>query len=114
LGLAIRFGTMLGLVTAASKLFAAQIGQLSLLPLAAVTGLADVDPITLSVAQMVPKDVTIAVASMAILVAAAANGLTKLTLAFIFAPGRVRQVLAGAGVVAILAGVAGAIFVPVA
>ncbi len=114
LGLAIRFGTMLGLVTAASKLFAAQIGQLSLLPLAAVTGLADVDPITLSVAQMVPKDVTIAVASMAILVAAAANGLTKLTLAFIFAPGRVGQVLAGAGVIAILAGVAGAIFVPVA
>ena len=111
LGMAIRFGLLLGLVTVVSKLFAAQIGQLSLLPLAAVTGLADVDPITLSVAQMVPQQVTVAVAAMAILIAAAANGVTKLSLAFTFAPGRVGQVLGGAGVIAILAGVAAAIFV---
>ncbi|HVP85409.1 MAG TPA: MgtC/SapB family protein [Rhizomicrobium sp.] len=111
LGMAIRFGLMLGLVTVVSKLFAAQIGELSLLPLAAVTGLADVDPITLSVSQMVPKDVTVAVAAMAILIAAAANGVTKLSLAFSFAPGRVGRILGGAGAVAILAGVAGAIFV---
>jgi uncharacterized membrane protein (DUF4010 family) len=112
--MAIRFGLLLGAVTAISKLFAAQIGQLSLLPLAAVTGFADVDPITLSVSQMVPHQVTVSVAALAVLIAAAANGLTKLTLAFFFAPGRVGQVLAGAGVIAILAGVAGAIFVPLA
>jgi uncharacterized membrane protein (DUF4010 family) len=111
LAMAIRFGLLLGAVTAISKLFAEQIGQLSLLPLAAVTGLADVDPITLSVSQMVPNQVTIAVAAMAILIAAAANGLTKLGLAFSFAPGRVGRVLGGAGVLAILAGVAAAIFI---
>jgi hypothetical protein len=51
---------------------------------------------------------------MAILIAAAANGVTKLSLAFSFAPGRVGQVLGGAGVLAILAGVAAAIFVRLA
>jgi len=111
LGMAIRFGLLLGAVTAISKLFAEQIGQLSLLPLAAVTGLADVDPITLSVSQMVPGQVTVAVAALAILIAAAANGLTKLSLAFSFAPGRVGRILGGAGLVAILAGVAAAIFI---
>lgn len=111
LGMAIRFGALLGVVTVVSKLFAAQIGQLSLLPLAAVTGLADVDPITLSVAQLVPKDVTVSIAALAILVAAAANGVTKLSLAFSFAPGRVGRILGGAGVAAILAGVAAAIVI---
>ncbi|HVZ68158.1 MAG TPA: MgtC/SapB family protein [Rhizomicrobium sp.] len=111
LGMAIRFGFLLGLVTVASKLFAAQIGELSLLPLAAVTGLADVDPITLSVSQMVPKDVTVGVAAMAILIAAAANGATKLGLAVSFAPGRVGRILGSAGILAILAGIVAAIFV---
>lgn len=104
LGMAIRFGALLGLVTMLSKLFAAQIGQLSLLPLAAVTGLADVDPITLAVSQMVGKEVTLAIAAGAILIAAAANGLTKLSLALALAPAKVGRIMGGAGAAAILAG----------
>jgi uncharacterized membrane protein (DUF4010 family) len=104
LGMALRFGALLGAVMVISKLFAADIGQMSLLPLAAVSGFADVDPITLSVSQMVGSRVTVGIATLAILIAAATNGVTKLTLAAILAPGRAGRLLAGAGVAAILAG----------
>lgn len=108
LGMALRFGALLGAVMVISKLFAADIGQMSLLPLAAVSGFADVDPITLSVSQMVGAQVTVGIAALAILIAAATNGVTKLTLAATLAPGSVGRLLAGAGAAAILA--AGAVY----
>lgn len=113
LGMALRFGLLLGLVTVVSKIFAEQIGEMSLLPLAAVTGLADVDPITISVSQMVGRGMSVAVAAAAILIAAASNGLTKLALALSLAPAQVGRILAGAGLLAIMAGVAAASWVPV-
>ncbi|HEY4123696.1 MAG TPA: DUF4010 domain-containing protein [Rhizomicrobium sp.] len=112
LGLALRFGALLGAVMVISKLFAADIGQTSLLPLAAVSGFADVDPITLSVSQMVGSQVSVGIAALAILLAAATNGITKLTLAATLAPGRVGRLLAGAGVAAILAGGAAYLLAP--
>jgi uncharacterized membrane protein (DUF4010 family) len=106
LGMAIRFGLMLGLVTAVSKLFAAEIGQMSLLPLAAVTGFADVDPITLSVSQMAGREISLGVAALAVLIAAVTNGIPKLTLAVTLAPAIIGCILAGAGAAAMLAGAA--------
>lgn len=108
LGMALRFGALLGLVMVLSKLFSAKIGQMSLLPLAAISGFADVDPITLSVSQMVGTEVTLAIATGAILLAAATNGITKLSLAFSVGGGRAGRLAAGAGLAAILAG--GAVF----
>jgi uncharacterized membrane protein (DUF4010 family) len=107
-GLALRFGALLGLVMVLSKLFSDKIGEISLLPLAAVSGFADVDPITLSVSQMVGKDATLRIATLAILVAAATNGITKLSLAASLAPAKVGRIMGGAGAAAILAG--GAVF----
>jgi uncharacterized membrane protein (DUF4010 family) len=108
LGLALRFGALLGLVMVLSKLFSDKIGEISLLPLAAVSGFADVDPITLSVSQMVGKGASLQIAALAILIAAATNGITKLSLAASLAPAKVGRIMGGAGAAAILAG--GAVF----
>lgn len=112
LGLALRFGALLGLVMVLSKLFSDKIGEISLLPLAAVSGFADVDPITLSVSQMVGTDVTLQIATLAILIAAATNGVTKLSLAATLAPAKVGRIMGGAGVAAILAGGAAFLLLP--
>ena len=49
LGEVLRFGALLAAIMVAAKLLLRGFGEAGLLPLAAVTGLADVDPITLSV-----------------------------------------------------------------
>jgi uncharacterized membrane protein (DUF4010 family) len=112
LGLAIRFGALLGLVMVLSKLFSDKIGQVSLLPLAAVSGFADVDPITLSVSQMVGKGATLEIATLAILIAAATNGITKVSLAVSLAPSKVGRLVGAAGATAILAGGAAFLLLP--
>lgn len=73
----LRFGLLLAAVMVAARLALRTFGQSGLLPLAAVTGLADVDPITLSTARMTGPGLAPDMAALAILIAGAANLVAK-------------------------------------
>lgn len=73
LGEVLKFGVLLAAVSLASKLLGTGAGSLTLLPLAAVSGLVDVDPITISVARIAGGALPLRDAAQVILVAAAAN-----------------------------------------
>lgn len=104
LGEVLRFGALLAFIMVAAKLLLADFGAGGLLPLAAVTGLADVDPITLSVARMLGEKLTPEAAALAILVAGAANLVTKGGIALGVGGWRHGAPLAAAAALAILAG----------
>jgi uncharacterized membrane protein (DUF4010 family) len=74
---AVSFGALLALVMLLGKALQAWLGQTGVLMLAAASGLADVDAITLSLARMSQDDLGISVAVTGILIAAAANGILK-------------------------------------
>ena len=100
----LRFGTLLSVIMVAAKLLLASFGQAGLLPLAAVTGLADVDPITLSAARMLGTNLTPQTASLAILVATGANLVTKGAVAMAIGGIRYGAPIAAAAALAIGAG----------
>lgn len=104
LGEVLQFGALLGLVLIPAKLLGDNLGAAGLLPLAAITGLADVDPITLSVSQMLGGAITPAAGALAIMVAGAANITAKSGLAITIGGPRLGFPLAGAGLLAIAAG----------
>ncbi len=111
LGEVLRFGLLLAVVMLIAKLLLAQFGQSGLLPLAAATGLADVDPITLSTARMLsggvaPFSLTPAGAALAILVAAGANLVTKAGVAVVMGGPRLGTELAATAAFVIAVGVA--------
>lgn len=103
-GEVLQFGALLSVVLVAAKLLASAFGQAGLLPLAAITGLADVDPITLSVSQMLGGAITPAIGALAILLAGAANIVAKAGLGMVIGGPRLGWPLAGAGLLAIAAG----------
>ena len=69
----LKFGLLLAAVTLIAKLAGIGGHQMALLPLAAGSGLVDVDPITLSAARMSGSTITASYAATIILVAAGAN-----------------------------------------
>jgi len=77
LGEVLKFGVLLAAVSVVSKLARQYAGALSFFPLAAVTGLVDVDPITISVAKIAGPGLPLVDAAHVILTAAAANLLCK-------------------------------------
>jgi uncharacterized membrane protein (DUF4010 family) len=77
----LKFGLLLAGVTLAAKLLATGSQQLGLIPLAAVSGFVDVDPITLSIARQVGQSVALSYAAVVILIAGAANLVCKTALA---------------------------------
>lgn len=82
LGEVLRFGALLGGVTVASKVLVDSVGQAMLFVVAAVSGLMDLDAITLSTARLTGTTVDLATAVAAILTAVTVNLLTKVLLAF--------------------------------
>jgi uncharacterized membrane protein (DUF4010 family) len=100
----LRYGALLVAIVFISKLLTQHYGQAGLLPLAAFSGLADVDPITLATAKMVGSEITSAQAAVAILVAAAANLAVRIGLSFWLGGPRFGMPLAAAGVLAFAAG----------
>lgn len=73
LGMAIKFAALLTLVLVASKLLQAWGGSAGLYLLSALAGLADVDAVALSMAQMGGKSVALTVAATAVTIAAFVN-----------------------------------------
>ena len=70
-------GALIAVIVVAAKIASDRFGQAGLLTVAGITGFADVDPVTLSTARLAGVSVTPQNAAQAILLAAAANVLTK-------------------------------------
>ena len=77
LNAALRFGAFLAAVMLLGKLLAQSFGDQGVLWLAAISGVADLNAITLSVGRMSQQDLALTVAVLAITIAAATNGLVK-------------------------------------
>jgi uncharacterized membrane protein (DUF4010 family) len=77
LGMALKFAAFLVLIMLLSKLLKAYFGDMGTYILAATSGLADVDPIILSMSQMSKEGLDVDVAARAILIAAAVNSGVK-------------------------------------
>lgn len=77
LGIALKFGIFLSVVMLLSKVLQSRFGDLGAYVLASLSGIADVDPITLSMAQMSKQGLDIAVAARAVLIAASVNSAFK-------------------------------------
>ncbi len=104
---AIGFGVLLGLVAVASRAAQDALGSAGLYAVAFVAGLADVDAILISSVQLLAQEMaSTAVAAVAILLAVAANLLTKGTLAWSIA-GRAVGVPVAAAFLAVAATGAG-------
>lgn len=79
----LKFGLLLAVVTLAAKIVGIGSGEMGLVPLAAVSGMVDVDPITLAAARLSGSTITPAVAATVILVAAGANLVFKSAVAVV-------------------------------
>jgi len=77
----LEFGALLAVIMAAARLLAGWAGSEGAIALAAVSGLVDVDAISISLARLAPQGIAPAAAATAILVAVLANSLTKIALA---------------------------------
>ncbi|MBR0680770.1 MgtC/SapB family protein [Roseomonas eburnea] len=87
-GAVLRMAALLGGVGALAKLGAEQLGGAAVIVIAAVTGLTDVDAITLSVPLMVPAVIDAEVAVQAVGVAVASNIVAKAVYAVALGSGR--------------------------
>ncbi len=83
LGMAIKFGAFLVSILLLSKVLKIYFGDMGAYVLAAVSGLADVDPITLSMSQMSKEGLGLEVAAHGILIAVAVNSSIKSMVAFV-------------------------------
>jgi uncharacterized membrane protein (DUF4010 family) len=76
----LEFGALLAIIMAAARLLAGRAGAEGAIALAAVSGLVDVDAISISLARLAPQGIAPAGAATAILVAVLANSVTKIAL----------------------------------
>ncbi len=104
----LRLALLLAAVGALARLGAAHVGPAAVLAIAALTGLADVDAITLSVPLLAPATLSEALAAQAVAVAVASNILAKAAYGLVLG-GRRFGLVFGAGSLAGL--LAGGIFV---
>lgn len=81
IGAALRFTVLLVVIMFAVELARRYLGDAGVWAMAAISGAADVDAITLSLARLVDREITVSVASQGILIAAVSNSLVKLALA---------------------------------
>lgn len=106
-GTALKFGALLAVVMLASQGLKEWLGETGILIAGLVSGLADVDAITLSLTRLAGTDVPLAIAAAGIAIAAGANTIVKSGIAFV-AGGRRMGLLVGTGLgAATIAGVAG-------
>jgi uncharacterized membrane protein (DUF4010 family) len=77
LGMALKFGAFLVVIMLLSNLLKVYFGDMGTYFLAATSGLVDVDPITLSMSQMIKEGLEVSVAARAILIAVSVNSCIK-------------------------------------
>jgi uncharacterized membrane protein (DUF4010 family) len=117
LGTVLRFGLLLGAIAFLSKLMVEGFGASSLIAIALISGIADVDAITVSTAKLAGLAVPVATASLAILTAVTVNLTVKMLLAMVVGTkpyGGALAAITGAGIIAGLIGFyASAMLLPV-
>lgn len=80
---ALFFGALLTLIILLAEFLKTEFGDIGILVLAAASGVADVDAITLSLARMSEQDLSIQIAITGIIIAACANNIIKASMASI-------------------------------
>jgi uncharacterized membrane protein (DUF4010 family) len=83
LATAVKFGLLLALIGFLATLLQSEVGRSGIYLLALVSGITDVDAITLSLAQLANKELALEVAARAILLAGLVNSLVKGVLALV-------------------------------
>lgn len=103
----LKIALLLAAVALASRLAAEKLGPAAVLAVAALTGLADVDAVALSVPLLAPATLTLEIAAQAVLVAVGMNICAKATYALVLGGGRFGAVYAA---LSLAAGAVGAAF----
>jgi uncharacterized membrane protein (DUF4010 family) len=104
----LKIALLLAAVVLISKLAAERLGPEAVLAVAAITGLADVDAVALSVPLLAPGTISLAFAAQAVLMAVAVNICAKAGYALALGGGRYGMAYAG---LSLAAGAVGALFV---
>ena len=99
-------GALIAAIAVAAKAASDALGQAGLLAVAGLSGFADVDPVTVNAARLAGSSISLEQAAQAILLAAGANLVTKMSATWI-GGWRFAAPVTAAGVLAILAGAAG-------
>jgi uncharacterized membrane protein (DUF4010 family) len=114
LAMALRFGLILSAIMVLARAASALSGDSGLYALAAISGLVDVDAITLSVATMWQRhEITHPAAMIAILIPAAVNTGFKAVLVAALCGGRMARLLGAALAAALIAGAGALVFFPI-
>jgi uncharacterized membrane protein (DUF4010 family) len=113
LGFVLKFGAFLSVITVAANLANRSLGESGVLGLAGISGFADVDPITLSVSRLAGGTMPIADAGNAILLAAIANMVTKMSATVVLGGWHFGLPLVATGMAAIGVGAAAWFFIGV-
>lgn len=103
----LKFGCLLTVITALSKVIVTVGGAAGAYMLAALSGIADVDAIVLSVLRLSGAGLPIEVAARAILIVVAVNSVAKAVMAWVVGGASMGRVMLMTAVTAILAGLAG-------
>lgn len=104
LGMALKFGVFLSLIMLLSKTLQIQFGNAGAYVLASISGVADVDPITLSMAQLSKQGLDITVAGHAVFIAVAVNSVFKSLMSWVIGGRAIGFRVGGTLIVSILIG----------
>lgn len=102
-GTALKFTALLAVIMLAVELLRQQFGDIGVLIIAAISGIVDVDAVTISMARIGGGQVGLETASQAILIAIAVNTVSKAILAASVGGTRLGGIVGAAGVLAIIA-----------
>ena len=112
LGVVLQFGALLTLISLLSKVLTSSVGDAGAYGLAALSGLADVDAITLSMSRLAPSGISLKGAAVAIAITVLVNTISKAVLGGITGGMRIGKALALSAVLAVAAGAVGLVLVP--
>lgn len=105
LGTALKLAALIAVISLLAKVISASAGDVGITILAALSGIADVDAITLSLARLANSDgITIHTAALGIGIGAAVNTAVKAGMAFSLGTGKAGWIVSGASAAAIAAG----------
>ncbi|MEO6339674.1 MAG: DUF4010 domain-containing protein, partial [Caulobacteraceae bacterium] len=106
LGVVFKFALVLAVVMAATRILSALYGAAGLLPLAALGGLVDTDAVTLATARLTTEGLDLRLGGYAIMLAAAADGISKMAIAAMVGGVRFGGLFAGGTLLAAAAALA--------
>ncbi len=103
LGAALKFAALIALIMLLGKVLARAFGAIGVYGLAALSGVADVDALTLSVSELAGRDLALAAAVLAVSLAVASNTLSKAAIAAIVGGRKHGLLMGGASLAAVAA-----------